>query len=125
MMGLNRTRVRQILIVIGLLVVILLVMDFNTRMGELSRLKAQAGQVAVQATDKIQTQVYLETQIAYATSDLAVEDWARVQGRMIRPGDHPIIPLPAEGAVPTPTPVPVEAPAPQENWRVWMALFVD
>jgi hypothetical protein len=119
----GRTRLRQALIVAGLIVMVMLVMDFNTRMAELSRLEAYAAQVSVDATQSLQTQVFLQTRIAYATSDQAVEDWARVQGRMIRPGDHAIIPLPAEGQAATPTPIPEETPEPVRTWRVWLDLF--
>ncbi|MDX1437828.1 MAG: hypothetical protein R3335_13530 [Anaerolineales bacterium] len=119
----NRTRIRQIAIIAGMVVMVLLVMDFNTRMAELSRLESYSEQVSVDATESLQTLVYLETQIAYATSDQAVEDWARVQARMIRPGDHPIIPLPGEGQLPTPTPMPVETPTPVAPWQVWLDLF--
>jgi hypothetical protein len=119
----SRTRIRQGLIIAGMIVIVLLVMDFNTRMAELSRLKAYSEQVAADATESLQTLVYLETQMAYATSDQAVEDWARVQARMIRPGDHAIVPLAGEGPLATPTPMVVEAPTPVQPWRVWLDLF--
>jgi hypothetical protein len=119
----SRTRIRQGLIVLGMFVIVLLVMDFNTRMAELSRLESYSEQVAIEATESLQTLVYLETQMAYATSDEAVEDWARVQARMVRPGDHAIIPMAGEGEAVTPTPMPVEAPTPVQPWRVWLDLF--
>ena len=119
----SRTRIRQAFIILGMLVMVMLVMDFNTRMADLSRLEGFSEAVAADATESLQTLVHLETQIAYATSDQAVEDWARVQARMIRPGDHPIVPIPVEGQLPTSTPVPVEASDPVEPWQVWLELF--
>ena len=124
-MSLRGISLRQILIIGGLLVLVMLIMDFNNRMAELHRLSQQAGQVSLQATDMVQTQVYLETQIAYATSDQAVEEWARVQGHMARPGDRPVIPVAPEGQVQRPTPLPEPTPVPVQNWEVWVALFVD
>jgi cell division protein FtsB len=116
---------RQILMLLGLLVLVFLIMDFNNRMTELHRLSEQEEQVAVQATQIVQTKVYLETQIAYATSDKAVEEWARVQGHMIQPGDRPIVPLASEGGQVVATPTPVVGPVYVSNWQVWLALFFD
>ena len=56
------------------------------------------------------TQVALETQIAFAKSDKAVEEWARTYERMAKPGDEIIVPLPEKEVTPeinyitTPTP---------------------
>ena len=116
---------KQILMIGGLLVLVVLVMDFNSRMAELLRLSEQAEQVSVRATDKIQTRVFLETQIAYATSDSAVEEWARVQGHMIQPGDRPVVPVaPTQPAVRT-APTPQVLTETASNLDFWIALFFD
>ncbi|MBE0410882.1 MAG: hypothetical protein IBX69_14265 [Anaerolineales bacterium] len=113
------------LLVVGVVVLAFLVMDFNTRMTELRRLRDKHEVVAGQVTGLALTQEHLETQIAYAASDQAVMEWAYQEGRMARDGDIPIIPLsPAEV-----TPVPTLGAAPTVEvvspWQVWWALFFD
>ena len=112
------------MVVIGLFVLILLVMDFNNRMAELTRLSAQKEREALEITTLIETQVFLETQMAYATSDAAVEAWAREEGRWVLPGDHLIVPLPPEGY--TPEPMYIATPTPQQltNWEAWKEWFL-
>jgi hypothetical protein len=66
----------------------------------------------------------------YVQSDAFVEQWARDEGKMIRPGDVLVIPVPAGGAVEPTTvaeeDVPVEtAPPEPEPWMLWWGLFFD
>jgi cell division protein FtsB len=124
-MNMQGLKGRQILLIAGLAVLFYLIMDFNNRMAELHRLSAQSERVSAQATSLIATQAYLEEQIAYATSDSAVEEWAREEGRWMRPGDQPVVPLVPPGSTVVPTPTPVVTPERVQNWEVWLALFVD
>ena len=70
-----------------------------------------------------ETKASLMKQLAYATSEVAVEEWARVYNRLAQPGDQIIIPLESGGI--TPTPVVVETPVARDvqKWEVWKALF--
>ena len=107
----------------ALVILILLMMDLNTRLGEMLRLNQERDDVAAQVTQVVATQDELKTQIAYATSVVAVQAWARQEGRMIQPGDVPIVPVaPPQSVTPTPE---VVAPTaePVQNWQVWEALF--
>ena len=116
---------RQIAMFIGLVVLVVLIMDFNNRMAQLTRLRAQAVVVEARATEKMGTRVALETEIAYASSDEAVAEWARVQGHMIQPGDHPVVPMAVtqEASLAEPTPIP--SPEPVQNWEIWLAVFFE
>jgi len=114
---------RQILIGAVIVVIVLMMADFNNRMNELHRLTAQKEHSAAQITDLVETQLALETQIAYATSVPAVERWAYEDGRMARQGDQVIVPVPAGGEVPAPTPTPMAPAEVVNNWDVWLALF--
>ena len=113
------------LLVIGLIVLTLLVMDFNNRMAELRRLSDKREEVAVEATNLIQTQVQLETQIAYATSEGAVEQWAYEEGHMVREGENLVIPLEYPGFTPKVTILPTATPVPKTNWQIWVSLFLE
>ena len=113
------------LIVIGLVVLTMLVMDFNNRMAEQRRLSDKREDVAVEATDLMYTQVYLETQIAYATSEAAVQDWAYEEGHMVREGENLVIPLEYPGFTPQVTVVPTTTPEPETNLQIWLSLFLE
>lgn len=114
---------QRILIFIVLIVVLALVMDFNTRMDELTRLQNQAATVQAQATAIRVTQHALETQVAYATSPAAVEKWAREQAHMAQPGDQVVVPLAQPGVQPPATATPQPKFANLTKWDVWMELL--
>jgi hypothetical protein len=114
---------RRVAIFAGILLLILMVMDFNARLEDLNRLKKQASIVSLQATQAIQTQVALQTEVAYAGSDQAVQDWARSEGHYIKPGDQPLVPIGQPGTNPIQSLEPTPTPTPMSNWQVWWNLF--
>jgi len=113
------------LIVIGLVVLTLLVMDFNNRMAEQRRLSDKREDVVIEATELRQTQVFLETQIAYASSDAAVQEWAYEEGHMVREGENLVIPLEYPGFTPEVTVIPTTTPEPETNFQIWLSLFLE
>jgi hypothetical protein len=113
------------LVLIGFVVLVLLVMDFNNRMAELRRLTAEKVNVSARVTSLVQTQVSLETQVAYATSEAAVYYWAYNFERLGKEGDVLIVPIQSEGNLPQPTPTPEVTPEVIQNWQVWLSLLVD
>jgi cell division protein FtsB len=116
---------KYVLSALGIVILVLLIMDFNSRMAELRRLTSEKEVVGAQATQLVQTNVYLETQIAYATSERAVEEWAREKQHMQKPGDNPVVPLAPTNSTPVPTATPAVTPKVVENWDLWMGLFFD
>jgi cell division protein FtsB len=106
------------------IVLFFLVMDLNNRLNELSRFSAQRDE-AQQVVDNLeQTLSILNTQIAYATSEGAVEQWAYEEGHMVREGENLIIPLQPAGATQEPLIVLTATPQAISNWDVWLALFL-
>jgi hypothetical protein len=101
-----------------------LVMNFNSRTADLNRLTSEHQLVKAQRDIRQNTKAALEEQIAFATSEAAVYQWA-YENHMVRPGDFPVVPVqpPQITVMPTPRPV-VAAPAPK-NWERWMMLFFD
>ena len=114
---------RRIGVMAGVAILVLVVIEFNTRLQEFNDLSAQADIVRVQATQAMQTQLALQTQIAYANSDQAAEDFARNEGHLVQDGDIPVVPVGPAGSAPTATPMPTPAATPMQNWEIWWWLF--
>jgi hypothetical protein len=115
--------VRRVAGLIGMIVLVFVVLEFNRRLEELNLLNKQNEFVQTQATQAIQTQSALQTQVAYAESTNAVEEWARTDGHYIQNGDLPIVPIGEPGTVPIEMNAPTPAPTPMANWQVWWDLF--
>jgi cell division protein FtsB len=113
------------LAILGVVLLAYLVMDFNSRMSELRRLSVQKERVAAEVTSLARTQYALQTQIAYATTDAAVLEYAYSDGNLVRPGDIPVVPVAPPGSTPAPTPTPVIERPVVSNWEMWLWLFVD
>ncbi len=104
-------------------ILFLVVMNFNARLEQLDSLSQQAKQARVEATQVVQTQVALSTQMAYATSDQAVQDWAYAEGHMVQEGDVLVVPLGVPGSPPIEVSQPTPVPTPMHNWEIWWELF--
>ncbi len=117
--------VRRVMVMIGILALVFIVLEFNRRLEELNMLNRQNHLIQTQATQAIQTQSALRTEVAYASSDAAVEEWARMDGHYIQDGDLPVVPVGQAGAAPLEVSTPTPVPTALENWEVWLDLFFD
>jgi cell division protein FtsB len=115
--------VRRVAVMIGIVMLVFIVLEFNRRLEELTLLNKQNEFVQAQATQAMQTQTALQTQVAYAGSTNAVEEWARTDGHYIQDGDLPVVPIGQPGAAPIEMSPPEPAPTPMANWQVWWDLF--
>jgi hypothetical protein len=109
----------------GLVILVFVMMTLFGRISELARLVNQRNAVSTEIGNLEKTHVYLQTQVAYATSVRAVEDYAREEGHMALPGDKIIVPLPLPGETPQPKTVPVPTLKKYPAWQIWWALFFD
>lgn len=112
--------------IIGLsavLLLVLLMMNLNSRLTEYFHLSSERDKLGTQVAYYRATKVALDTQAAYATSDQAVEDWARNEARMARPGDKVIVPVTPANETSEPVIQVTPTPTTIENWEVWWALF--
>ena len=114
---------RKIIILVLIVLGFFLLMDLNNRLTNYFNLSRQRDQLQTEVSSMKRTEIYLVTEIAYAQSIQAVEDWAREQGHMVQTGDVPIIPLGQGVATPTPLAQPTPVIPPPANWEVWYALF--
>jgi hypothetical protein len=112
-----------LIVVFAFALLVIMVMDFNSRVANLHRLTDEREKVSAEKNSLLQTRSSLEEQIAYATSPAAVENWAYEKGHMARPGDVPVVPLQAEKITPTPYTIQQPTPVPASNWDSWKELF--
>ena len=115
--------VRRVAKIIGIIALVFVVLEFNRRLEELKLLNKQHDIVQAQATQAVQTQVALQTQVAYASSSSAVEEWARTDGHYVQDGDLPVVPIPQPGAAPVEMSTPIPEPTPMTNLQTWWDLF--
>lgn len=121
-MKIHHLALRYSLVFFGIIFLGLMIMDFNGRMAELRRLTAESEIIEQRLVNQAETQVWLETQIADASSDKAVRAWA-YENRMVKGGDSPVVPLQPANVVPTSTPTLVVVETPVNNPNRWWSLF--
>ena len=122
-MGMKRPfRWKYLFAAVGLVLLVILVMDFNQRLDTMNHLDTQLATVRVEGTRVMQTQVALTMQVAYAGSDAAAKEWAYKNGWK-EPGGTLIQIIPGGSAIPTATPPPVVTTPELQNWQVWWELF--
>jgi cell division protein FtsB len=115
---------RQWLMGLVVIFLLLLFLDLNNRIGELYTLTHQREVMRTQVGILQATEKALKKQIAYATSESAVEEWARQDNDLSQPGDKVVIPLPQPGYTVVPTVQPTPTMVVLENWQVWQLLFL-
>lgn len=114
---------KRVIVVVLVVVLVLLLMDFNQRMVLLSKLRGQEKGLIQKYSQLESTRTALETEITFASSDEAVEKWAREEAGLVQEGDIPIVLLPMEGQIVkelAPQSVTVD---PVKKWEIWRELF--
>jgi len=114
---------RRLAMLMGIVVLVFVIMGFNARIEEYNRQTKQVATVRAQATQVMETQLALQTQVAYSNSTTAVEEWARTDGHYIRDGDLPVVPIGKMGSTSVSASTPTPIPTPLSNWQVWWNLF--
>jgi len=115
---------KRLFIAIGVVLAFLLLMDLNGRVSEMFRLSQERDALATVDANLLATQTFLQTQIAAATLPATVEEWAREEGHMVRPGDVLVIPIPEPGTTPVAEVKVIPTQKPVENWEIWWELFL-
>ncbi len=124
-MSLLTRSLKYIAIAAGLGALAFLVILFTNRLAEQRQILVEAERVRAQMESLRATDAFLDEQIAYATSDAAVEEWAYQEAHWVREGDHPIVPIAPTESTPVPPPVPTPEPVVYAPWQIWWALFFD
>jgi len=112
------------ILLMGILIVLsYLMMDLQIRRTNLYRLERQRKVAQTEVNAMVKTSIYLETELAYISSDAAAEDWAREEGHMALPGDIVIVPISPQEQTPTPLLIPTPTQVSVEPWAIWRELF--
>lgn len=122
MPGFKQTK-RQWIYIILFVVMFIMILGLNSRLSEYLRLSSQQDQMQARIVQLESTQIALETQIAYANSDKAVEEWVRTYEKQGLPGDQLIVPLPLEEKSSEINYIAEPTPFTSENWQIWWELF--
>jgi cell division protein FtsB len=118
----RRFTATQLVIVFAITCALWLGLDFSRRVASAQRIEGQAQQLNQDLQRELARQATLEAQLAYSQSDAYVEDWARSEQKMVRPGERLVVPVIPTPAAPPPVAAapPPAAPAP---WLVWWSLL--
>lgn len=114
---------RKFSIYIALIVIFFLLMGLSARYNELTKLSEQHNLMQTEVVALRITNSYIETQIGYATSEIAVEEYAREKGYLVKPGEVLVVPLSSTEITPTPIPQPTIEVKNLPNWKIWFELF--
>ena len=108
-------------VVIALAIVGGIAWGFGQRLSLEQQMRAEEKRLEQAVADEEARHDDLVSQLEYVKSDEHVENWARKEMKMARPGEVAVVPLvsageePASDAQPTPTPVPESRPF----WVEW------
>lgn len=106
-----------------MLLLFLLLMGLSARVNELNQLTEQYQMMNTEVAALRSTNTHLETQIGFASSDAAVDEYAREEGLMVKPGEVLVIPISPDNPTPAPEIPLVDKPEVVPNWRIWYQLF--
>ena len=98
--------------------------DFGRRVAAIYRLRREKARLEQEIAQEEARREELEAYKGYVQSDEFVEQWARTEGKMVKPGETPVVPVPVR------TPTLSEKHPPEESqaaegahWREWWELF--
>lgn len=115
---------KRLIAIVVIVVLIFLMMGFNNRLINMNRLSKQEAILQTRVAGLEATRLAVAEQVAYATSEVALEEWARESNHLIEPGDQAIILQAGDTTQATPEPqtvIPQEqtpAASPFETWKL-------
>ena len=109
---------------------LLLAINFSGRIAAGRKIQSERDSL-VRVISTLQFQATaLKGQLDYVNSDSFINDWARKQGKMVKPDEVLVVPVPGQ-ITPEPARTAVVAipssdqHAEQANWKLWWQLFFD
>jgi cell division protein FtsB len=119
----KRFKLSNVGLVILAVVGVFILGDLTRRMADARRLERDSRILGTQVKDLEDEQTDLQTQVAYATSEVMVEQWARGEAKMVGRGEKLVVPMSADGPIATATPIPSPSQGLPSKLDVWWALL--
>jgi cell division protein FtsB len=124
---LSESRIWQLAMIIGLVIIVPLMIDINGRIGIIRRMRQRETSLQQEMAEAEQERAEIQAQLDALEEPAAVEEWARVEAHMTKPGEVAIIPIYSNATQPE-TPGQEEtatAGAPLSISEQWYRLFFD
>ncbi len=119
----SRLELRQILLILVVAAAFYIVFDLGDRISAANEMNAKYREMATRVYGLQLTETMLYTQIARATQPSFLEDYIRPEGKLVQPGDIPIIPIPGDPIQTTQMVNPVSGGETYAKWEIWWDLF--
>ena len=109
---------------------LLLAISFSGRIAAGHKVEAERDNLLNEIATLRAQATALKGQYDYVNSDSYIEEWTHGEGKMVKPGEVLVVPVPGQATPqPTPTPLPPElnaSPTPEvQTWELWWRLFFD
>jgi cell division protein FtsB len=120
----------QVMFTAILAIALILAINFSSRIAATQPLQQTYDEVTDEIARLRQEQAELIIERDYVRGDAYVEQWARDEGKLVRPGEVLIVPVPSSEDVAVTEDeaqfIEVEtSPPPPAAWMVWWELFFD
>ena len=122
---LSESRNWQLALIIGLVIIVPLTIDINGRIGIIRSMRQREASLQQELADAQQERAEIQAQLDALEEPAAVEEWARVEAHMTKPGEVAIIPIYSNPAQPE-TPVEEETATSGASLSIseqWFRLF--
>jgi hypothetical protein len=113
----------QVVLIVGVVFALSVIINFSARIQTEQRITSEANQLRAEVTALAATQSAQATELAFASSDSYVSQWAHADGHMVRSGEVIVVPVPASAATATPAPKPTPPAKPASDSQIWWDLF--
>jgi cell division protein FtsB len=107
-----------------LLLVVPLAISFNARVAAIRQMRQDEARLKQAVAAEEARHADLKSMLGYVTSDRYVEHWARVDARMAKSGQVPVIPVASGDSKSSPS-VSASVNAPASIFDEWWAVFFD
>jgi cell division protein FtsL len=129
----QKNQISSTQIVLGsiLTISLLLAINFSGRIAAGQKINNKLQEIQDQISTQQIRATQLKSELNYINSDAFIEQWAHTEGKMVRPNEVLVRPVPGATPVvlPTPTLAPVvisnTKPTTTDNWKLWWSLFFD
>lgn len=116
--------VRQLVIAIGIVAVLFFIIGYTGKVLKSGRVQEDYVRLQQSVQAEKERKAALLGALINSDSEPRVEEFARDEFNLVKPGDQPISPLIEEMSVISDTSEVVSTPEPTpENWQLWLALF--